>query len=335
MAHRVVAGGRSFNLRLTYIEAIVAAIAQAMRRSESVFFMGQDVGVFGGAMSGSAGLYDEFGPRRVRDTPISESAMVGAAVGAAMVGKRPIVEISFGEFLPMAMNQIVLQAANMYYMTAGETSVPIVIRTRVGDGPYRGHPQMYESWFAHIPGIRAVMPATPSDAKGLMAAAIRDTNPVLFFEHMHLYHLLREEVPEDEYEVPLDTASVVRSGSDVTVVATGWMVHKALAVAGRVEGRTSVEVIDLRSLAPLDTETVVKSVLKTNRLVVAHEAWKVGGIGAEVAATVAEVAVYALDAPIVRVGAPHIPVPSSKQLRDLFLPDETDIERAIDRVTGY
>ena len=322
-------------MRLTYIEAIVAAIAQAMRQSDSVFMMGQDVGVFGGAMSGSAGLYDEFGPGRVRDTPIAESAMVGAAVGAAMMGKRPIVEISFGEFLPMAMNQIVLQAANMHYMTAGDKTVPIVIRTRVGDGPYRGHPQMYEAWFAHVPGLRVVMPSTPHDAKGMMTAAIRDSNPVLFFEHMQLYHLLREEVPDAEYEVPLDRATVVRSGADVTVVATGWMVHKALAVAGRVADRASVEVVDLRSLAPLDIETVVASVRKTSRLVVAHESWKVGGIGAEVAAAISEEAIDALDAPIVRVAAPHIPVPSSKTLRDLFLPDERDVETAIDKVIGY
>ena len=313
----------------------MAAIAQAMRQSESVFMMGQDIGEFGGAMSGSAGLYDEFGPGRVRDTPIAESAMVGAAIGAAMMGKRPIVEISFGEFLPMAMNQIVLQAATMYYMTAGDKSVPIVIRTRVGDGPYRGHPQMYEAWFAHIPGVRVVMPATPHDAKGMMTAAIRDSNPVLFFEHMQLYHLLREEVPDAEYEVPLGRASVVRPGSDVTVAATGWMVHKALAVAGRVADRASIEVIDLRSLAPLDIETVVASVRKTSRLVVAHEAWKVGGIGAEVAAAISEEAIDALDAPIVRIGAPHIPVPSTKPLRDLFLPDEGDVEKAIDKVINY
>lgn len=319
--------------RLTYVEALVEGLRDEMRRDADVFFMGQDVGPMGGAMQGAQGLYEEFGPRRVRDTPISESAMVGAAVGAALVGKRPVVEISFGEFLPTCMNQIVLQAANLHYMTAGAASVPLVLRTRIGDGPYRGHPQCYEAWFAHVPGLRVVMPSTPRDAKGMMVAAIRDPNPVLFFEHMFLYHALREEIPEGEYTTPLDRAFVRRPGRDVTVAATGWMVHRALSVAkALVPEGVEVEVIDLASLAPLDTATLTESVQRTARLVVAHEAWKVGGFGAEVAAVVAETCFYHLDAPIVRVGAPHAPVPVSKPLRDLFLPDETDVSAAVRRV---
>ncbi|MDQ3702581.1 MAG: alpha-ketoacid dehydrogenase subunit beta [Chloroflexota bacterium] len=319
--------------RLTYVEALVEGLRDEMRRDADVFFMGQDVGPMGGAMQGAQGLYEEFGARRVRDTPISESAMVGAAVGAALVGKRPVVEISFGEFLPTCMNQIVLQAANLHYMTAGAASVPLVLRTRIGDGPYRGHPQCYEAWFAHVPGLRVVMPSTPRDAKGMMVAAIRDPNPVLIFEHMFLYHALREEVPEGEYTTPLNRAFVRRRGRDVTVAATGWMVHRALSVAEALapEG-VEVEVIDLASLAPLDTATLTESVQRTARLVVAHEAWKVGGFGAEVAAVVAETCFYHLDAPIVRVGAPHAPVPVSKPLRDLFLPDETDVSAAVRRV---
>ena len=319
--------------RLTFVEALVEGIAQEMRRDPDVFLLGQDVGVMGGPMQGAKGLYDEFGPRRVRDTPISESAMVGAAVGAALMGKRPIVEISFGEFLPTAMSQIVLQAANLHYMTAGAVSVPLVLRTRVGDGPYRGHPQSYESWFVHVPGLKVVMPATPADAKGLMIAAIRDPNPVLFFEHMFLYHGLRDGVPEGEHTTPIGRAFVRRAGRDVTVAATAWMVHRALAAAAQLASEgIAVEVLDLATLAPLDVETLAASVKKTGRLVVAHEAWKVGGFGAEVAATVAEQCFYDLDAPIVRVGAPQAPVPLSKPLRDAFLPGTGDVVVAVRRV---
>ena len=316
--------------RLTFVEALVEGIRDEMRRDDDVFLMGQDVGPMGGAMQGSKGLFEEFGPRRVRDTPISESAMVGAAVGAALAGKRPIVEISFGEFLPTAMNQIVLQAANLHYMTCGAATVPLVLRTRIGDGPYRGHPQCYEAWFAHVPGLKVVMPATAADAKGMMVAAIRDPNPVLFFEHMWLYHGVRGDVPDGEHTTPLDETSVRREGSDVTVAATGWMVHKALSAAEQLapEG-VEVEVVDLACLAPLNTELVEASVKKTNRLVVAHEAWRTGGIGAEIAATVAERCFYHLEAPVARVAAPDAPLPLAKPLRDAFLPDVADIVGAV------
>jgi pyruvate/2-oxoglutarate/acetoin dehydrogenase E1 component len=259
--------------------------------------------------------------------------MVGAAVGAALVGKRPVVEVSFGEFLPTCMNQIVLQAANLHYMTAGAATVPMVVRTRVGDGPYRGHPQSYEAWFAHVPGLRVVMPATARDAKGMMVAAIRDPNPVLVFEHMFLYHAVHDEVPEGDFTTPLDRASVRREGRDVTIAAAGWLVHKSLSAAETLAAEgVEAEVVDLASLAPLDVETLARSVRKTSRLVVAHEAWKVGGIGAEVAAAIAEECFYDLDAPVVRVGAPQAPVPISKPLRDLFLPDEGDVLAAVRRV---
>lgn len=319
--------------RLTFVEALVEGIRDEMRRDPDVFMFGQDVGRMGGAMQGSKGLIEEFGPRRIRETPISESAMVGAAVGAALQGTRPIVEVSFGEFLPTAMSQIVLQAANIHYMTAGAASVPMVLRTRVGDGPYRGHPQCYESWFTHVPGLKVVMPSTPADAKGMMIAAIRDPNPVLFFEHMFLYHGIRGDVPPDDYATPLQSAFVRREGQDVTVAATGWMVHKSLAAAEELaEDGVSVEVVDLAGLAPLDTDTLVASVVKTGRLVVAHESWKIGGFGAEVAATVAEQCFFDLDAPIVRVGAPHAPVPITKPLRDAFLPNAADVAAAVRRV---
>jgi pyruvate dehydrogenase E1 component beta subunit len=218
-------------------------------------------------------------------------------------------------------------------MTAGAITIPMVLRTRIGDGPYRGHPQCYEAWFAHVPGLRVVMPSTPADARDAMVAAIRDPNPVLFFEHMWLYHGARDEVSDAVGNFDLERAAVRRVGSDVTVAATGWMVHKALDAAAIVatEG-TDVEVIDLRTLAPLDIKTVAESVRKTSRLVVAHEAWKIGGIGAEVAATVAEACFFDLAAPPKRVGAPHHPLPMSKALRDAFVPSTEGIVDAIRRV---
>ncbi len=316
--------------RLSFAEALVEGMRHELRTDERVFLMGQDIGKMGGVMGGSRGLIEEFGPRRIRETPISESAMVGAAIGSAMVGKRPIVEISFGEFLPTCMSQIVLQAANLHYMTAGAIDVSIVVRTRIGDGPYRGHPQCYESWFAHVPGLKVVMPSTPTDARNLMIAAIRDPNPVIFFEHMWLYHGVREEVDNSPTAASLGKAAIRRAGRHVTVVATGWMVHKALEAAETlaVEG-IEVEVVDLVSLAPLDIETIASSVRRTSRIVVAHEAWKVGGIGAEITAAITEACFFDLEAPPVRVGAPHHPLPMAKPLRDAFVPDVNDLLRAI------
>ena len=316
--------------RLSFAEALVEGMRHELRTDERVFLMGQDIGKMGGVMGGSRGLIEEFGPRRIRETPISESAMVGAAIGSAMVGKRPIVEISFGEFLPTCMSQIVLQAANLHYMTAGAIDVSIVVRTRIGDGPYRGHPQCYESWFAHVPGLKVVMPSTPTDARNLMIAAIRDPNPVIFFEHMWLYHGVREEVDNSPAAASLGKAAIRRVGRHVTVVATGWMVHKALEAAETlaVEG-IEVEVVDLVSLAPLDIDTIASSVRRTSRIVVAHEAWKVGGIGAEITAAITEACFFDLEAPPVRVGAPHHPLPMAKSLRDAFVPDVNDLLRAI------
>ena len=314
--------------RLTYMDAIIEAIAQEMRRDPRVFMIGQDVGAFGGAMQGTLGLHQEFGPRRIMEAPISESAMVGAALGAALFGRRPIVEISFGEFLPAAMNQLINQAPNLHYMTGGAARAPVVVRTRVGDGPYGGHPQDYSSWFAHVPGLKVVMPATPFDAKGLMLAALRDDNPVIFFEVMSLAHGRRADVPAGDYVVPIGSARVARQGRDVTVVAWGSAVQLATQAAATLgdEG-IEVEVIDLRSLAPWDAAAVVESVRRTHRLVVVHEAWVVGGFGAEVAATVAG-EVRDLWAPIRRVGAEHVPVPSGP-LRALALPTSVRVADAV------
>lgn len=297
--------------RLTQTEAIVEAIAQEMRRDPRVFMIGQDVGELGGSMQGAQGLWEEFGPKRIREAPISESAMVGAAIGAALFGRRPIVEVSFGEFLPAAMNQLINQAPNLHYMTGGSASVPVVIRTRVGDGPYGGHPQDYSVWFAYVPGLKVVMPGTPADAKGLMLAAIRDENPVLYVEPMSLAHGPREEVPAGDLLVPIGKARVAREGTDLTIVTIGSTVPVALRAAALLtEEGVEAEVVDLRSLAPLDADTVVASVRKTGGLVTVHESWVSYGIGAEVAAICAERALEDLLAPVKRVGTKPVPVPS-------------------------
>jgi pyruvate dehydrogenase E1 component beta subunit len=315
------------------MEAIIEAIAQEMRRDSRVFLIGQDIGPFGGSMQGTKGLYEEFGCERVREAPISESAMVGAALGAALFGCRPIVEISFGEFLPAAMNQLVNQAPNLHYMTGGAARVPVVVRTRVGDGPYGGHPQDYSSWFAHVPGLKVVMPATPADAKGLMTAALRDDNPVLFVEPMSLSHGRRAEVPVEDYVVPIGTARIAKAGRDLTMVTWGSTVPLALqAAASLEEDNISVEVVDLRSLAPWDAAAVLESVRRTHRLVVAHETWVAGGFGAEVAAAVAgALGSGELHAPIVRIGARPIPIPSGP-LRALTLPTAARLTDAARRV---
>jgi pyruvate/2-oxoglutarate/acetoin dehydrogenase E1 component len=311
--------------RLTQTEAIVEAIAEEMRRDQSVFFVGQDVGEFGGSLQGAKGLWEEFGAKRIREAPISESAMVGAAIGAALFGRRPIVEVSFGEFLPAAMNQLINQAPNLHYMTGGAANVPVVIRTRVGDGPYGGHPQDYSVWFAYVPGLKVVMPGTPADAKGLMLSAIRDDNPVLYVEPMSLAHGPREEVPAGEYLVPIGKARVAREGTDLTIVTIGSTVPVALRAAGILaDDGIDAEVVDLLTLAPLDSDTIVTSVRKTGGLVTVHESWVGFGIGAEVAAIVAERCLEDLLAPVKRVGTRPIPVPSGA-LRKHALPTAEDV----------
>jgi pyruvate/2-oxoglutarate/acetoin dehydrogenase E1 component len=318
--------------RLTQTEAVIDAIAQEMQRDERVFYIGQDNGEMGGSMQGTQGLHQRFGPRRIREAPISESAMVGAAIGAALFGRRPIVEISFGEFLPAAMTQLVNQAANLHYMTGGAARVPVVVRTRVGDGPYGGHPQDYSAWFAHIPGLKVVMPGHPSDARGLMLAAIRDDNPVLFFEPMSLAHGPREQVDLSLDCVPIGKARLARPGRDVTLVAIGSMVPASLDVArDLVAEGIELEVIDLRSVQPLDVETVVESVRRTGRLVTVHEAWVTGGLGAEVVAAVAEQAPAALRAAVVRVGTARVPTPSGS-VRPHALPNAARITAAVRQV---
>jgi pyruvate dehydrogenase E1 component beta subunit len=320
--------------RMTYQEAVVEGIAEEMHRDERVFVLGQDIGAWGGPLMSHKGLWQEFGNSgRIIETPISEAAMVGSCVGAAMKGMRPVVQIMFGEFLSLVMQPLACDASGMWYYSAGKTQVPLVLRMLYGIGPHRGHEVDYHSWLLNIPGIKVVMPATPYDAKGLIKAAIRDNNPVAFFEHMNLYHSSRQEIPDEEYITPLGIADVKKEGNDVTVVAIAMMVQHALEAAEELstEG-IDVEVIDLRTVAPMDVETILASVKKTGRLVITHEAWKTGGSGAEIAATVTEKAFSSLKAPIKRVAPPHIPIPFSEPLNKLFLPRKDKIIQGIREV---
>jgi pyruvate dehydrogenase E1 component beta subunit len=318
-----------------YIRAITEALNEEMARDEDVFVIGEDVGGPGGAFSATKGLLETYGERRVRDTPISESAIVGVAIGAAIRGLRPVVEIMFADFLAVCMDQIVNQLAKMRYMFGGMYKLPVVIRTPCGGGLNAGpqHSQCLEAWFAHVPGLKVVMPATAHDAKGLLKSAIRDDNPVLFIEHKALY-ALKGEIPEEEFLVPLGKAEVRKVGKDVTVVATSRMVHEALAAANVLsEGGIDVEVIDLRTISPLDRETILQSVEKTSRLVVAHEAVKAFGVGAEVAAMVCEEMIDRLSAPVARIGAPFVPAPFN--LENLYLPNSDDVVKAVRKVMAY
>ena len=318
----------------TMAEALNAALGQEMERDERVFVMGEDVGLIGGIFQVTRGLREAFGDERVRDTPISEATFVGAGVGAAIAGLRPVVEIQIWDFIAMTMDQVVNQAAKFRFMLGGRPTVPLVIRGPQGGGIRLAaqHSQSLEAWFAHVPGLVVVAPSTPYDAKGLLAAAIRDDNPVIFLEHKALY-ATKGPVPDAPYAIPLGRADVKRAGDDVTVVATQAMVARALGAAAELEEEgVSVEVIDPRTLVPLDEATILASVTRTHRLVIAHEAVKRGGFGAEIAALVAEKAVDELDAPIVRVGARSVPMPYNDALERETIPTQADIVAAIRRV---
>lgn len=317
--------------QLSYAEAIREALRLEMRRDSSVFVLGEDVGQFGGCFGVTGDLWQEFGEDRVRDTPISETAIIGAAVGAAATGMRPVPEIMFCDFLTVCMDQLVNQAAKMRYMFGGKAKMPLTVRAPVGGGISAAaqHSQSLEAWFAHIPGLKVVMPSTAADAKGLLTAAIRDDNPVMFFEHKLLYPV-KGEVPEGEYVVPLGRAEVKREGSDVTVVATSIMVQKALEAADKLAAEDiSLEVVDPRSLVPLDEETILASVEKTGRVVIAQEAVTRSGFSAEIAAVIAEKALDYLDAPLKRVGSKPAPIPFAGVLEQFILPDTDDIIAAV------
>ena len=317
---------------MTYSEAIREAMSEEMRRDPETFLMGEDVAVFGGVWGVSDGMLAEFGEGRVRDTPISEAVIIGAGLGSAMMGMRPIVEIMFGDFLMCGGDQIVNQVAKARFMSGGKARVPLTIRVTTGapGSAAAQHSQSPESWFMNVPGIKIATPSTAADAKGLLKTAIRGSDPVLFFEHKMLYGE-KGPVPDDvDFSVPFGKASVVREGSDVTVIAVSVMVKKALAAAEQLadEG-ISVEVIDPRTLVPLDKETLVHSVAKTSRVVIAHEAHRRSGPGAEIAAMLAEEAVEYLDGPVMRVAAKNVPLPYSPVLENSVLPNEEDIIAAV------
>ena len=310
----------------TYVKAINAALAAAMRADERVFVMGEDVAE-GGPYTATAGLAEEFGSERVRNTPISEGAICGVAIGAAQSGLRPVVEIMFIDFITLALDQLVNQAAKAHSMSGGQLCVPLVLRTQGGAGQRGGaqHSQSLEAWLTHVPGLKVVMPATAADAAGLLASAIADPNPVVFVENKALY-FKREELLEDSPPVPIGCARTARPGGDVTIVATSRMLEQALAAADTLAAEgIDAEVIDPRTLVPLDLEAIVRSTERTGRLVIAHEAVGFGGFGAEIAAAVGTAAFDSLDAPIERVGAPFTPVPLSPPLEDAYLPAAPEI----------
>jgi pyruvate/2-oxoglutarate/acetoin dehydrogenase E1 component len=321
---------------LTYREAVRGALSQAMRADDTVFLMGEDIAEMGGSMGVTQGMLAEFGPERVRNTPISEMAIVGTGIGAAMQGMHPVVEIMYEDFLTLSMEQLVNQAAKHRTMSGGQVKVPLTIRTQGGAGwsPGAQHAQQLEAWFVHVPGLKVVYPATPEDVGGLLLSSIYEPNPVVFFEHRLLYPL-KGEVPEDVEQIPLGRARVLREGSDVTVIAIGRLVHEALKAADEAEqDGISVEVIDPRTLQPLDEETIVESVKKTTRAVTAHEAVTRGGFGAELAAIIQQGAFDYLDAPIERVGAKFTPLPFAPKLEESCVPHAADVLEAIRRTVA-
>lgn len=321
---------------ITNRDAVRRAIREEMQRDSRVFLFGEDVAEPGGVFKVSQGLLEEFGPERVFDTPISESALAGVAVGAAMMGMRPILEIMFADFTTIAMDGIVNSAAKTRFLSGGEVSAPLVVRMTYGAGPRWGaqHTQSVESWLANVPGLTIVMASTPRDLLGLLKSSVRSPDPVVFLEHKQTYGK-KGEVPDEEYLVPIGVADIARAGDDVTIVASGAMVDRALVAAQTLAGQgTSAEVIDIRTVLPLDAETIVRSVTKTGRLVVVHEAPVFGGIGGEIAATVAQRAFGYLDAPIERLGGAWTPIPFGQVLIDEYLPSEADLVHAAQRTLG-
>src|ERR671935_2297209 len=321
---------------LSYREAVRDALSRAMRDDEDVFVMGEDIAEMGGWRGVTAGMLEEFGSERVRNTPISEMAIVGAGIGAAMQGMRPVVEVMYEDFTTLAMEQIVNQAAKHRYMSGGQVSVPLTVRTQGGAGwsPGAQHAQQVEAWFVHVPGLKVVFASTPTDVRGLLWSSIYDDNPVMFFEHRTLYGI-KEDVPEELEPIPLGEARIHREGDDVTVIATGRLVHEAIAAAVEAEEEgVSVEVVDPRTLLPLDETALVDSVKKTNRCVVAHEAVTRMGFGAEVAALIQHQAFDWLDAPVEGVGAKVAPPPFAAAMEEWVVPHASDVLEAIRRTVG-
>jgi 2-oxoisovalerate dehydrogenase E1 component beta subunit len=330
-------GKRTEEGEATYLVAIAEALWEEMERDERVFLLGEDIGVYGGAFKVTEGFIDRFGPERVMDTPICEETIVGLAIGSAMEGFRPVAEFQYADFMSSGFDEIVTAAARYHYRSG--VPLPIVLRGPSGGGVRASafHSTNPEAWFAHQPGLKVICPAFPSDAKGLLKAAIRDDNPCVFLEHKWIYRRVKEVVPDDpDFLVPIGVADVKRAGEDCTIVAYGAMVHKALEAAENLAGRgISVEVVDLRTVYPLDVDTVLRSVEKTSRALVVYESNRFLGVGAEVAAALAERAFEHLDAPVMRVAPPHTPVPFSPPLEDAYLPQVEDIEKAVEQLSAW
>jgi len=320
---------------LFYLDAVNEALTEEMARDDKIFIIGEDIAVGyggGGVFGVTRGLLDKFGEERVLDAPLSESAIAGCAIGAALVGYRPIVELMFGDFLTIASEQIVNCAAKMRWSLGGEVDVPIVYRTAYGGGVGAGmhHSQCFDHWFAGVPGLKVVLPSTPADAKGLLKAAIRDNDPVLFLEHKFLYKRLKGPVPDEDYTVPIGKGDIKREGEDVTIIALSAMVQQALEAAKLLEQQNiQAEVLDPRTILPLDEEIILRSVEKTGRVVIVHEAPVFGGFGGEIAAILADKGLDFLEAPVKRVGAPFCPVPSSPEMEQFYLPDAENIIKAV------
>jgi pyruvate dehydrogenase E1 component beta subunit len=317
---------------ITYLEAVREAMTQEMERDERVFLIGEDIGEYGGAFQVSYGMLEQFGPDRILDTPITELGLTGAAVGAALIGMRPIAEIMFMDFTTLASEQLVNQAAKLRFMFGGNATVPMVLRTPAGSGTGAAehHSQSFESWFTHIPGLKVVMPSTPYDVKGLLISSIRDDNAVVFIEHKLLYKV-KGPVPEESYTIPLGKADVKREGTDLTIVATSIMVQRSLQAAEELEKEgISVEIVDPRTLRPLDTETIIESVKKTGKVLIVHEAVKTSGIGAEFAAVISESEAFGyLEAPIIRLAGREVPIPYNRNLEYHSVPQvENIVEKA-------
>ena len=322
---------------MTLREAIARGLREALDEDERVFLMGEDIGAYGGAYAVTRGFLDHYGPERIRDTPIAESAIIGSAVGAAMAGIRPIVEIMTINFTLLAMDQIVNNAAKLRYISNGQFSVPLIIRTVTGGGGQLGatHSQSFEGWYASVPGLKVAVPSTPYDALGLFRTAMKDDNPVIYAEHSLLYGT-RGEVPDEWYEVPFGKAEVRRPGKDVTIIGYSRMAQVALEAAGKLASTRGkeAEVIDLRTLRPLDVETIIQSVKKTNRAVVVEETWRTGGFSAEIASAIQEEAFDHLDGPVVRIGSVDVPAPYSGRLEAAALPSADGILTAIEERFG-
>jgi 2-oxoisovalerate dehydrogenase E1 component beta subunit len=321
---------------ISYIEAISEALMEEMERDKNVFILGEDVGVYGGAFRVTEGFYEKFGEWRVLDTPLSESGFTGAAIGAALMGMRPVVEMQFADFISCAFDQIVNVAAKNYYRWGGAT--PIVIRAPFGGNVHGGtfHSQCPEAWFFHCPGLKIVAPSMPYDAKGLLKAAIRDDNPVIYLEHKYLYRRIKENIPEDDFIVPIGKADIKREGRDITVITYGAMVHTALESARLLEEKgIDLEVLDLRTLLPLDKDAIFNSVKKTNKVIILHEATRTGGIGAEVASIISEEMFDHLDGPVIRITAPDTPIPYSPPMEEFYIPKVSDVIKAVEKLAAY